>query len=126
EQLVPEAMRQAHVAHRTAYQRAPAVRSMGSHLDIQLRRRDGSEFPVDIALSPVVTERGVQVVASVRDITARRRAEEELRQAQESFRLVVEGISDYAIFMLDSDGRIRSWSSGAAYIKGYTADEIIG
>jgi PAS domain S-box-containing protein len=126
EELVPEAMRGGHVAHRTAYQRSPTVRTMGTHLDIRFRRRDGSEFPADIALSPVVTDRGVQVVASVRDITERKRAEDELLRAQQSFRLVVEGVRDYAIFMLDPDGRIRSWSPGAARLKGYTADEIIG
>jgi PAS domain S-box-containing protein len=99
---------------------------MGTHLDIRFRRRDGSEFPADIALSPVATDRGVQVVASVRDITERKRAEEELLRAQETFRLVVEGVHDYAIFMLDPDGRIRSWSPGAARLKGYAAGEIIG
>jgi PAS domain S-box-containing protein len=126
ERLVPEATRRAHVAHRASYQRAPTVRTMGTHLDIRFRRRDGSEFPADIALSPVVTDRGVQVVASVRDVTERKRAEEELLRAQESFRLVVEGIRDYAILMLDPDGRIRSWSPGAASLKGYAAGEIVG
>src|SRR5215475_9298457 len=67
--LVPEALRLAHVAHRTTYQRRPSVRSMGTHLDIWFRRKDGSEFPADIARSPVLTERGVLIVASVRDIT---------------------------------------------------------
>jgi PAS domain S-box-containing protein len=126
EELVPEAMRRGHVAHRAAYQRSPTVRTMGTHLDIRFRRRDGSQFPADIALSPVVTDRGVQVVASVRDITERKRAEDELLRAQESFRLVVEGVRDYAIFMLDPDGRIRSWSPAAARLKGYEAEEIIG
>jgi PAS domain S-box-containing protein len=126
ENLVPEALRRGHEAHRTAYQQAPSFRTMGTHLDIRFRRRDGSEFPADIALSPVVTDQGVQVVASVRDITERKRAEEELLRAQESFRLVVEGIRDYAILMLDPDGRIRSWSPGAARLKGYSAGEIVG
>jgi PAS domain S-box-containing protein len=126
EELVPEALRASHVAHRAAYRRAPAARSMGGHLDIRFRRRDGSEFPVDIALSPVATDQGVLVVAAVRDITERKRAEEELLQAQEGFRLVVEGVRDYAIFMLDSGGRIRTWSPGAARIKGYAAAEIVG
>jgi PAS domain S-box-containing protein len=126
EQLVPDALRSAHAAHRASYQRSPTVRTMGSHLDIRLRRRDGSDFPADIALSPIVTDRGVQVVASVRDITERKRAEGELLRAQESFRLVVEGVRDYGILMLDPDGHIRSWSTGAARLEGYTADEVIG
>src|SRR5215472_8696971 len=88
EELVPERLRSAHAAHRAAYQREPAVRSMGSHLDIRFRCKDGTEFPADIALSPVVTEQGVFIVAAVRDVTERRRAQEELLQVQESFRLV--------------------------------------
>jgi PAS domain S-box-containing protein len=126
EQLVPEALRGGHAGHRAAYQRNPAVRAMGSHLDIRFRRRDGSEFPADIALNPVATEQGVLVVASVRDITERKRAEDELLQAQEGFRLVVEGVRDYAIFMLDPSGRVRTWSPAATRIKGYTAGEILG
>jgi two-component system, NarL family, sensor histidine kinase DevS len=83
EELVPEALRTVHVAHRATYRREPAVRSMGAKLDIRLRRRDGSEFPADVALSPVETEHGVLVVTSVRDITERKRAAEELVRAQE-------------------------------------------
>jgi len=126
EDLVPETLRPAHAAHRAAYQREPTVRSMGSQLDIRFRRKDGSEFPADIALSPVVTKQGVFIVAAVRDVTERRRAQEELLQVQESFRLVVEGVRDYAIFMLDPEGRVSTWSPGSARLKGYEADEIIG
>ena len=125
EELVPEMLRSAHVAHRAAYQRRPTVRSMGTHLDIRFRRKDGSEFPADIALSPVMTEQVAVVVASVRDITDRKRAEEELLQAQERFRLVVEGVHDYAIFMLDREGHVSTWSPAAARIKGYEADEVL-
>lgn len=126
EELVPEALRSAHVAHRTAYQRQPSVRSMGTHLDIRFRRKDGSEFPADIALSPVLTEQGLLVVASVRDITERQRVEEELLHAQEGFRLVVEAVRDYAIFMLDAEGHVSTWSPGAVRLKGYEAAEVLG
>src|SRR5262249_38948763 len=87
---------------------------------------DGSEFPADIALSPMPTDAGPLVVASVRDITERKRAEAELLQAQERFRLVVEGVRDHGVFMLDRDGHVSSWSPAAARISGYQADEIIG
>jgi PAS domain S-box-containing protein len=126
EELVPEGLRSTHVAHRTAYQRAPTVRSMGTHLDIRFRRKDGSEFPADIALSPVLTGDGLAVLASVRDITERKRAEEELLQAQTAFRLVVEGVRDYAILMLDTGGHVETWSPGAARLTGYAAAEILG
>jgi PAS domain S-box-containing protein len=126
EELVPEGLRSQHVHHRRSYQDRPAARSMGSLLDIRFRRKDGTEFPADIALSPVETERGILVVASVRDRTDRKLAEEQLLEAQERFRLVLEGVRDYAIFMLDREGHVRTWNSGAERIKGYTAEEILG
>ncbi|HEX2741551.1 MAG TPA: PAS domain S-box protein, partial [Rubrobacter sp.] len=56
----------------------------------------------------------------------RRRAEEPLRQSEERFRLLVEGVKDYAIFMLDEQGRVSTWNKGARHIKGYSAEEILG
>jgi PAS domain S-box-containing protein len=61
-----------------------------------------------------------------RDLTERRRAEEMLRRSEERFRLLVQSVRDYAIFMLDPDGRIVNWNEGAERIKGYRADEIVG
>ncbi len=60
------------------------------------------------------------------DISVQRRTEEDLRQSEERFRLLVEAVRDYAIFMLDPDGTVASWNAGAERIKGYRADEIIG
>ena len=61
-----------------------------------------------------------------RDLSERRRAEEELRQSQDQLRLLVQSVTDYALYMLDLDGRVSSWNAGAERIKGYTRDEILG
>jgi len=81
---------------------------------------------VEISLSPLDTREGVLVSASIRDVTERKRIEETLRQSDEKLRLLVEGVKDYAILMLDPEGRITTWSEGAERIKGYRAEEIIG
>jgi PAS domain S-box-containing protein len=70
--------------------------------------------------------RPLYLFLQVLDVSERRRAEEELRRSEERFRLLVQGVKDYAIFMLDPDGRVASWNEGAERIKGYRADEIVG
>jgi PAS domain S-box-containing protein len=126
DQLVPERLRAQHAVHRAHYDAHPVARPMGSHLDIRLRRKDGTEFPADIALGFVETEGTRLVIASVRDITARRQAEAALREADEKLRSMVEGVRDYAIFALDLEGNITTWNPAAERIKGYTPDEILG
>ena len=127
ETLLPERLRDRHVAHRKAFTDHPSRRPMGLALSLLGRKKNGEEFPVDISLNHQRDDEGrLRVVAFVRDITARRRMEEGLREAEESFRLLVEGVGDHAIFMLDAGGRVMTWNTGAERIKGWTADKIIG
>jgi PAS domain S-box-containing protein len=126
ESLVPERFRKHHAELRNGYQAAPHVRPMGAGLDLFAKKKDSSEVPVDIMLSPVKTEGEQLFLAVVRDITDRKRAQEALQQSEERFRLLVDGARDYAIFMLDPEGRVATWNPGAERIKGYRADEIVG
>ncbi len=124
--LIPEDLRHAHVAHRAAYQASPSYRPMGTGLALLGRRKDGTTFPVEISLSPWEDQGERLVMASIRDVTEKKQIEKQLRLSEERFRLLVQEVRDYAIFMLDPVGRIVSWNEGAQAIKGYNADEIIG
>jgi PAS domain S-box-containing protein len=99
-----------------------------------------AEFPIEIMLSPLESAEGILVTAAIRNISARKAAEEHLakmegrrrlvedslRESEERYRMLLDGIQNYAIFMMDPRGQILSWNAGAERIKGYTADEIIG
>jgi PAS domain S-box-containing protein len=93
-----------------------------------LIRENGDRFWSALSLQATRNEAGLfdGYVVRIRDITEGRRAEEALRESERNFRLLVQGVTDYAIFMLDPQGRISSWNTGAERIKGYSVDEILG
>jgi PAS domain S-box-containing protein len=97
------------------------------HFEHGLREQPGDRL-LRATLAPVrdSSGRALYLFLQVQDVTAERAAAEELRQSEERFRRLVEAVEDYAIFMLDPDGHVVSWNSGAQRSKGYTADEIIG
>ena len=124
--LMPQALKNVHAQHRETFMKAPIVRSMGAGLELLAIRKDGAGFPVEISLSPIHTNDGTLVSASVRDISERKKAEEKLKKAKEDFQLLVSSVKDYAIFMLDQNGYVKSWNNGAKHIKGYTEEEVVG
>lgn len=91
-------------------------------------RKDGTRFFANVVVTAMRNTQGqlYGFAKVVKDITEKMHAEATLRESEERFRLLVENVVDYAIFMLDPNGRIASWNKGAERLKGYTANEIIG
>ncbi len=91
-------------------------------------RKDGTRFWASVVIDPIRDEQGKLVAFAkiTRDITERREAQEALRASEGRFRLLVQGVSDYAIYMLSPAGEVTNWNAGAERIKGYTQDEVLG
>jgi two-component system, NarL family, sensor histidine kinase DevS len=119
--LVPERFRHSHRSTRAGYSSAPRARPMGAGLDLYARRKDGSEFPVDISLAPIASEEGQLVVAAVRDITERKAAQ----AAEAQLAAIVESSAD-GIFSMSDRGVITSWNPGAEAIFGFSRTDVVG
>ncbi|HZP29673.1 MAG TPA: PAS domain S-box protein [Acidimicrobiia bacterium] len=119
--LLPDRLRQVHRAHRTRYRVEPRTRAMGAGLRLFGRRQDGTEFPVEISLSPLDTDAGLRVVAVVRDITDRVREEAESRRVRETLDTTRD-----AVLIFDADTwRFTYVNQGAIDQLGYTHDELL-
>jgi PAS domain S-box-containing protein len=91
-------------------------------------RKDGSRFWAHVVIDPIYNEEGTLLgfAKVTRDVTERKVAEDKLRDSEQRFRLLVQGVTDYAIYMLSPEGIVTNWNSGAERIKGYTQQEIVG
>jgi PAS domain S-box-containing protein len=119
--LLPERLRQVHGAHRTRYRAEPRVRSMGAGLTLFGRRADGTEFPVEVSLSPMQLDDGLRVVAAVRDISERLAIETEAHAVMEMLDSTRDGL-----LILDARTlRFTYANQGAIEQVGYSRDELM-
>ncbi len=121
--LVPDRHRKAHEKKRDEYNTAPHWRPMDSSLQLTARRKDGSEIPVDISLSPLKTEDGAKTIAAIRDVTRRSIAENAQRKSEQLFRGLLDSAPD-AMVIVDTNGLIQGVNAQTERLFGYNRLEL--
>lgn len=118
EMLLPERFRSRHVRYRESYQVSPSTRAMGTGRELYARRKNGTEFPIEVSLSPMETAEGLLTISIARDISERMRT-------AEVFQALLESAPD-AIMQVDADGVITLANGQAEHLFGYSRSELIG
>jgi PAS domain S-box-containing protein len=125
ELLIPERFRELHIELRNAYMEAPEARSMGANSELFARRKDASEFPVEISLGPLRFEAGLFIAATIQDITERKRAQEELQRSREYLDSVLNAIPD-PVFVKDVEHRWVLMNDAFCAMMGRPREELLG
>ncbi|MBI5799786.1 MAG: PAS domain S-box protein [Verrucomicrobia bacterium] len=125
EVLVPDHLKAAHVAQREGYAADRSARPMGAGRELNVRRRDGSEFPAEISLSPLRTDEGMLVTAAIRDLTGRKQAEQALHDSEARFHTLWE-ISQDAMRLLDEKGILITVNEAFCRLVGLRREELEG
>ncbi|MCH8260779.1 MAG: PAS domain S-box protein, partial [Planctomycetes bacterium] len=123
ELVVPQGLFKKHVGHRARFLEQPQARPMGTELEVTGRRKDGSEFPADVSLSPLETDQGLFVMSIVRDITERKRTELALRESEERFRVIFES-APFGMAVVDVAGTHARYNRAFQEMLGYTEQEL--
>jgi len=125
ELVIPERFHSVHPKHRSAYSAQPRVRAMGAGLELFGRRKDGTEIPVDIMLSPLEMPDGQLMLAVIRDVSQKKLAEQALRRSEQQFRSLFEFSPD-AIVVTNREGKITEVNTQAENFFGYLRSELLG